>query len=113
MTIRRRRSALATRRLEDYDLRTKLYWLSGWTLKDGRETPWNTWADYLADYEAIRDEFLAHWGVYDEKRQQWRTRQAGRPIFAECARAFAAARGLAALEAAEYGDFKYDGEDGA
>jgi hypothetical protein len=111
MTIRRRRSPLATRRLEDFDLRTQLWWLSGWSLNCRRDTPWHTWSDYLGDYESIRDEFLAHWGVYDEGRQHWRTRRIGHPIFAEQARAFAAAHGLAALEAAEYGDIKYGPEE--
>ena len=79
--------------LADLDFRARFALLTRWRPPadawEETRSQWRTWAEFLNDYESVRDEFLAeHPQLHD-----------GRAPFAERARVYAEQHGIARLEA--------------
>jgi len=98
MTRKTRDPVGSTVRLADFDVLERLCFSSAWRPMnkpwDGPNTwRWPTWREYLADWRAIRAEFIAAKGA---------RRSDGDPWFADLAAAYARQHGLPALEASNY-----------
>jgi hypothetical protein len=89
-----------TVQLRDFSMRERLCFLSAWSPPknefDRGHSRWQTWADFVRDYEAVRTELL----------ERHAERCSERPIFAERVLKFRDTYGMEELKAASYEDIR-------